>query len=87
MVAAFPDADILVNNSAGPPPKAFLDIDGADWPPAVERYMIAPLLLMQALLPGMIRRKFGRIININSASRRRRWQARPSRRPRRGPIR
>jgi 3-oxoacyl-[acyl-carrier protein] reductase len=67
MVAAFPDADILVNNSAGPPPKAFLDIDGADWPPAVERCMIAPLLLTQALLPGMIRRKFGRIINITSA--------------------
>jgi 3-oxoacyl-[acyl-carrier protein] reductase len=67
MIAAFPDADILVNNSAGPPPKAFLDIDGADWPPAVERYMIAPLLLTQALLPGMIRRKFGRIVNITSA--------------------
>jgi 3-oxoacyl-[acyl-carrier protein] reductase len=67
MIAACPNADILVNNSAGPPPKAFLDIDGADWPPAVERYMIAPLLLTQAVLPGMIARKFGRIVNITSA--------------------
>ena len=67
IVAAMGEADILVNNSAGPPPKAFLDIDGADWAPAVERYMVAPLLLTQALLPGMIRRKFGRIVNITSA--------------------
>jgi 3-oxoacyl-[acyl-carrier protein] reductase len=67
MIAACPNADILVNNSAGPPPKAFLDIDGADWPPAVERSMIAPLLLTQATLPGMIARKFGRIVNITSA--------------------
>jgi 3-oxoacyl-[acyl-carrier protein] reductase len=67
IVAGLPNADILVNNSAGPPPKAFLDTDGEDWPPAVERYMIAPLLLTQSLLPGMIARKFGRIVNITSA--------------------
>jgi 3-oxoacyl-[acyl-carrier protein] reductase len=67
IVAAMPDPDILVNNSAGPPPKAFLEIDAEDWPPAVERYMIAPLLLTQAVLPGMIRRQFGRIVNITSA--------------------
>lgn len=67
IVAAMGEADILVNNSAGPPPKAFLDIEEQDWAPAVERYMVAPLLLTQALLPGMIRRKFGRIVNITSA--------------------
>jgi 3-oxoacyl-[acyl-carrier protein] reductase len=67
IVAALPHPDILVNNSGGPPPKAFLDTDGADWPPAVERTMIAPLLLTQAVLPGMIARKFGRIVNITSA--------------------
>jgi 3-oxoacyl-[acyl-carrier protein] reductase len=67
IVAALPDPDILINNSAGPPPKMFLDVDGADWPPAVERYMIAPLLLTQAVLPGMIHRKFGRVVNITSA--------------------
>ena len=67
MIAACPDADILVNNSAGPPPKTFLDIDGADWPPAVERYMVAPLLLTKAVLPGMIARRFGRIVIFTSA--------------------
>jgi 3-oxoacyl-[acyl-carrier protein] reductase len=67
IVAAAGNADILVNNSAGPAPKSFLDIESADWPSAVERYMVAPLLLTQALLPGMIQRRFGRIINITSA--------------------
>ena len=67
IVAALPNPDILINNSAGPPPKAFLDIDGEDWPSAVERNMVAPLLLTQAVLPGMIDRKFGRIVNITSA--------------------
>src|SRR5260370_21046284 len=58
MIAACPDADILVNNSAGPPPRAFLDIDAADWPPAVQRYMIAPLPLTPAPLPRTIPQTF-----------------------------
>jgi 3-oxoacyl-[acyl-carrier protein] reductase len=67
MIGAMPEPDILINNSAGPPPRAFLDIDQKEWPPTLERYMIAPLLLTQAILPGMIQRKFGRIVNITSA--------------------
>ncbi len=67
MLAAVSRADILINNSAGPPPKPFLHVGAADWSPGVQRYMIAPLLLTQALLPGMIERRFGRIINITSA--------------------
>ena len=67
LVEARPDADILINNSAGPTPKAFLDTRDEDWPIAVERNMTAPLLLTKALLPGMIERRFGRIINITSA--------------------
>lgn len=67
IVAAMADADILINNSAGPAPKAFLDVEGEDWATGVERNMVAPLLLMRALLPGMKERRFGRIINITSA--------------------
>src|SRR5262245_50623236 len=64
MLAAAGNPDILINNSAGPPPKPFLDVDAPEWLPTVQRYMIAPLLLTQALLPGMIARRFGRIVNI-----------------------
>ena len=67
LLESCPDPDILINNSAGPAPKMFADIDPAEWPGAVEKNMIAPLLLTQAVLPSMKERRFGRIINITSA--------------------
>lgn len=67
LLAFCPEPDILINNSAGPAPKMFADIAPSDWPDAVARNMISPLLLTQAVLPAMIARRFGRIINITSA--------------------
>jgi 3-oxoacyl-[acyl-carrier protein] reductase len=67
VIAACPDADILVNNNAGPPPGALPDWDHAAWLAAFESNMIAPMLIIRALLPGMRSRKFGRIVNITSA--------------------
>lgn len=67
LIAACPNPDILVNNNAGPDPTDFLKIADETWPKAIEANMIAPLLLVKAVLPGMIERKFGRIINITSA--------------------
>jgi 3-oxoacyl-[acyl-carrier protein] reductase len=67
VLAACASPDILVNNSAGPTPKFFLDTKEADWAAAAAGGMVAPLLLTQAVLPSMIERRFGRIINITSA--------------------
>ncbi|NTF96011.1 SDR family oxidoreductase [Rhizobium rhizogenes] len=67
IIAAMPRADILVNNSAGPTPRQFLDIDEEDWDTVVKSNMTAPLLLTRAVLEGMKERHFGRIINITSA--------------------
>jgi 3-oxoacyl-[acyl-carrier protein] reductase len=67
LVAACPEADILVNNNAGPPPGELADWDHAAWLAALEANMLAPILLMRALLPGMRQRRFGRIVNITSA--------------------
>jgi 3-oxoacyl-[acyl-carrier protein] reductase len=67
LVAACPEADILVNNNAGPPPGKLDDWDHAAWIAAFECNMIAPILLIRALLPGMRARRFGRIVNITSA--------------------
>lgn len=68
LLAACPDADILVNNNAGPPAKNFRELDHAALVAGVEANMIAPIALMQGLIDGMIERKFGRIINITSGS-------------------
>ena len=60
---ACPEADILVNNNAGPPPGKLSDWDHAAWLAALEANMLEPILLMHAFLPGMRTRKFGRIVN------------------------
>jgi 3-oxoacyl-[acyl-carrier protein] reductase len=67
LTAACPDADILVNNNAGPPPGTLADWDHAAWLGAVEANMLAPILLIRELIPGMRARRFGRIVNITSA--------------------
>jgi 3-oxoacyl-[acyl-carrier protein] reductase len=64
---ACPEADILVNNNAGPPPGKLADWDHAAWIAALESNMLAPILLIRAFIPGMRARKFGRIVNITSA--------------------
>ena len=67
LLAACPEPDILVNNNAGPPPGELADWDHAAWIAALEGNLLAPLLLVRAVLPGMRARRFGRIVNITSA--------------------
>ncbi len=67
LLAACPDPDILVNNNAGPPPGKLDDWGHDEWIQAVESNMLAPILLIRAVLSGMRERKFGRIVNITSA--------------------
>ena len=68
LIAACPDADILVNNNGGPPYKSFGEISREDILKGIESNMLTPIALVQALAPGMAERKFGRIINITSSS-------------------
>jgi len=67
ILEACPDADILVNNNAGPEPGKIADWSDNDWREAVEGNMLAPIMLIKAYVPGMRERKFGRIVNITSA--------------------
>jgi 3-oxoacyl-[acyl-carrier protein] reductase len=67
LLQACPNPDILINNNAGPSPRSFVDITREDWLVGLEANLIAPLMLVRAVLPGMRRRRFGRIINITSA--------------------
>jgi 3-oxoacyl-[acyl-carrier protein] reductase len=65
---ACPAPDILVNNAGGPPPGDFRDWDRDAWIKALDANMLAPILLIRAVLDGMIARRFGRIVNITSGA-------------------
>ena len=62
------DVDILVNNAGGPPPGLWSDWGRDDFIAALDANMLAPIALMKALLPGMIDRGWGRVVNITSGS-------------------
>jgi 3-oxoacyl-[acyl-carrier protein] reductase len=68
LLAACPEPDILVNNNGGPPPAPFAEITREKLLAGIEANMLTPIALIQAIAPGMAARKFGRIINITSAS-------------------
>ncbi|MCY4463036.1 MAG: SDR family oxidoreductase [Albidovulum sp.] len=67
LLRACPSPDILLNNNAGPKPKLFLETDRRDWVETCNSNYITPILLVHAILPSMIERGFGRIVNITSA--------------------
>jgi len=68
LLAACPEPDILVNNAGGPPPGDFREWDEEHWHRAVQNNMVAPILLIKAVIDPMIARRFGRIVNITSAA-------------------
>jgi 3-oxoacyl-[acyl-carrier protein] reductase len=65
---AAPAPDILVNNAGGPPLGDFREWDRDTWVKALEANMIAPILMIRAVVDGMISRQFGRVVNITSGA-------------------
>ncbi len=65
---ACPDPDILINNAGGPPPGDFRDWTPDDWHKALNANMITAIELIKLTVDAMSERKFGRIVNITSAS-------------------
>jgi 3-oxoacyl-[acyl-carrier protein] reductase len=68
LLDACPAPDILVNNNGGPPPADFDNLTREQILAGIEANMITPIALIQRVVPGMATRRFGRIINITSAS-------------------
>jgi 3-oxoacyl-[acyl-carrier protein] reductase len=60
--------DILVTNAGGPPPGMWHDWSRDDFIAALDANMLTPIALMQAVLPGMMERGWGRVVNITSQS-------------------
>lgn len=62
------EVDILVTNAGGPPPGSWQDWEREDFIKALDANMLTPIALMKALLPGMMERGWGRVVNITSQS-------------------
>ena len=68
VLAAAGTLDILVTNAGGPPPGLWSDWSRDDFVAALDANMLTPIALMQAVLPGMMERGWGRVVNITSQS-------------------
>ncbi len=68
VLAAAGVVDILVTNAGGPPPGIWSDWTRDDFIKALDGNMLTPIALMTALLPAMIERGWGRVVNITSQS-------------------
>jgi len=68
LLAACPEPDILVNNNAGPPLRDFRELGREQILEGVVANMVVAIELVQQVLDGMTRRRFGRIVNITSGS-------------------
>jgi 3-oxoacyl-[acyl-carrier protein] reductase len=64
----FGRVDILVTNAGGPPPGNFQDLHEIDWQKAVDLTLMSVVRLTKAVIPGMRKQKWGRIINLTSVS-------------------
>jgi 3-oxoacyl-[acyl-carrier protein] reductase len=60
--------EILVTNTGGPPFGGALDNPLDAWEQAYRSLVLAPRVLIEAVLPGMRERGWGRIVNVGSSS-------------------
>lgn len=68
LFAAAPEPDILVNNNAGPPARDFRELTREQIVSGLSANMIVAIELIQKVIDPMVRRKFGRIVNVTSGS-------------------
>lgn len=68
LFAACPEPDILINNNAGPPFRDFRELDRQKMLDGVIANMVVAIELAQKVIDPMVKRKFGRIVNITSGS-------------------
>jgi 3-oxoacyl-[acyl-carrier protein] reductase len=60
--------EILAANTGGPPLGGALDHGREEWDAAYRSLVLAPKVLIEAVLPGMRERGWGRIVNVGSSS-------------------
>jgi 3-oxoacyl-[acyl-carrier protein] reductase len=60
--------EILVTNTGGPPPGGALDHSIEEWEAAYRSLVLAPRVLVEAVVPAMRAAGWGRIVNVGSSS-------------------
>lgn len=68
VIDAAQGVDILVTNAGGPPPGMWSEWSRDAFISALDANMLTPIALIQALVPAMMDRGWGRVVNITSAS-------------------
>lgn len=69
VLARFGRVDILVNNVGGAPgPGGFANLTDEHWQAAWDLNVMSAVRFSRALIPGMVERRWGRIINVASTS-------------------
>jgi 3-oxoacyl-[acyl-carrier protein] reductase len=68
LFAACPEPDILVNNNAGPPFRDFRELSRQQIIDGVIANMVVAIELTQKVVDPMMKRNFGRIVNITSGT-------------------
>ena len=58
--------DVLINNAGVAQQKLFTDITDEDWRAMIDTHLSGAFYVTRAVLPGMISRRFGRVLNISS---------------------
>jgi len=66
VVAEWGRVDILVNNAGFDRPGTLMKVTEEDWEAVLGVHLKGCLNCMQAVMPGMIERRYGKIINISS---------------------
>lgn len=67
-VRRFDPVEILVNNTGGPPAGPIAEAQPNEFLAAFSSHLLCNQLLAQAVIPGMKRAKYGRIVNVVSTS-------------------
>lgn len=67
-IKQFGGVDILVNNAGGPSPGKFEELEDSEWEKAFNLTLMSTVRMTRAVLPHMISKGWGRVINLVSIS-------------------
>lgn len=67
LLEACPEPDIMLLNGEGPPPTPFGRLGDDALDAAFRQGVVGPVRFLQQVVPGMVERRFGRIVAVSSA--------------------